>query len=306
MTAEVPADVIARRSGRLVAALAVVIVNGACLVVIKASGAAMPPLRYAALRALLAGISLLLLEAAARRPLPPRREWGWVALLGATNTGLGFAGMFLTVGRAGATVPGLVANSQALLIAPFAALFFGEPLGAGRILGLLLGAAGMGLTVVGSQGGPTEIAGIGFALMAAGGVAAGNLVTKVLGSRVDALTATAWQYVVGGSLLLAASAPLGGAEPVTWSAPLLAGLLFLAIVGSAGASWAWFRLIATGELVPLAGLTLLTPGVALLFAFAAYREPITPLGLGGLLVTLIGIIWVGWPANAGTAGLRKS
>ena len=283
--------------GRLITALAVVIINGACLVVIKASGAATPPLRYAALRALLAGFPLLLLGVGTRRLLPPRREWGWIALLGVTSTGLGFAGMFLTVRAAGATIPAVVANSQALLTAPFAALLFREPLGRGRILGLLLGVAGVGLTVSGNQGRLGEIVGISLALMAAGGVAGGNLVTKVLGPRVDALTATGWQYLVGGSLLLIVSVPFEAGEPFAWSPAFLAGLLFLALVGSAGASWAWFRLIATGELVPLAGLTLLTPGVALLLAFVAYREPVTPLGLIGLLVTVLGLTWVGWPAK---------
>jgi drug/metabolite transporter (DMT)-like permease len=219
----------------------------------------------------------LLLGAGTGRVLPGRREWGWIALLGATSTGLGFAGMFLSVGAAGAAIPGVVTNSQALLVAPFSALFFGEPLGRGRLLGLLVGVAGVGLTVSGGGGGVGEIAGISLALMAAAGVAAGNLVTKLLGARVDALTATPWQYAVGGSLLLVPSVTLEGRVSVTWTPPFLVGLLFLAFVGSAGASWAWFRLIATAELVPLAGLTLLSPGLALLLALIVYREPVTPL-----------------------------
>jgi len=240
----------------------------------------------------------LLLGAGTRRLLPPRRDWGWIALLGVTSTGFGFAGMFLSVRMAGAAIPGVVANSQVLLIAPFAAVFFGEPLGRGRLLGLLLGIVGVGLTVSGGPGGLGEIGGISLALMAAAGVAAGNLVTKLLGSRVDALTATAWQYLIGGGFLLAASVPLDGMDPVRWSAASLAGLLFLALIGSAGASWTWFRLVATGDLVPLAGLTLLTPGIALILAFVVYREPVTSLDVVGLLMTLVGVTLVGWPAKA--------
>ena len=127
-------------------------------------------------------------------------------------------GHVLSVRMAGAAIPGVVASSQVLLIAPFAALLFGERLGRGRLLGLLLGIVGVGLTVSGSPGGLGEIGGISLALMAAAGVAAGNLVTKLLGSRVDALTATAWQYLIGGGFLLAASVPLDGMDPVRWSA----------------------------------------------------------------------------------------
>ena len=97
-----------------------------------------PALLYGALRALLGGLPLLVVAAAVGRLRPPPGLWRWLALLAVTNTTLGFAGMFLSVGLAGAAIPGVLANSQALLVAPLSAWLFGEALTWSRFLGLLI------------------------------------------------------------------------------------------------------------------------------------------------------------------------
>jgi drug/metabolite transporter (DMT)-like permease len=91
----------------------------ACFVVIKASQASAPPLLFAALRALVAGVPLLGVAASAGKLRPPAGSWAWIGALGLTNTTLGLAGMVLSVGAVGAAIPGVLANSQALLVAPF-------------------------------------------------------------------------------------------------------------------------------------------------------------------------------------------
>ena len=53
---------------------------------------------------------------------------------------------------------------------------------------------------------------------------------------------------------------------------VVTGLLFLGLVGSAGASWLWYRLVREGELIPLTGLTLLTPAFALMLALLIIGE----------------------------------
>src|SRR3970282_2253161 len=120
-----------------------------------------------------------------------------------------------------------------------------------------------------------------LALTAAAGLAAATLIIKHIGPAVDALTATAWQYLLGALPLLAASAVLERAAPVLWPPRFVAGLLFLGLVGSAGASWMWYVLVRDGELIWLNALTLLTPAFALLLALVLYREPLPPSGLVG-------------------------
>lgn len=282
---------------RTAAALLVILVWSACFVVIKATQADAPPLLYAALRALLGGFPLLAVAAWTGKARPPSGSWAWLALLGLTNTTLGLGGMFLSTGAVGAAIPGVLANSQALLVAPFAALLFREALTPGRVAGLVLGLSGIALTL--PAGGPAvgNPAGTALALLSAAGLAAGSLVIKHVGPRVDALTATAWQYVLGGVALLGWSLAVDDAGAVRWSAPFAAGLLFLGLVGSAGASWVWYRLLRDGELIALNGLTLLTPAFALLLAVLVSRERLGTLQGLGVAVVLVGATWVGWPRS---------
>lgn len=293
-----------RRLRRTAAALLVVLAWSSCSVVIKASQAEVPPLLFAAIRALLAGAALLAVAAWAGRLRPARGQWGWILLLGLSNTTLGFAGMFLSVPTAGTAIPGVLQNSQALLVAPFAAAWFGERLTKGRILALLVGISGTALIVPGDEGGPGQVRGAALALMAASGVGAGNLIVKHVGSRVDVLTATAWQYLFGAGPLLVLSLLLDNDAPVAWSPRFFAGLLFLALIGSAGASWLWYRLVSESELIALNALTLLTPVFALLLALIIYREPIGASRALGVLAVLVGVTWVGWPRESQPAEAR--
>ena len=134
-------------------------------------------------------------------------------------------------------------------------------------------------------------------LMAALGLAGGSLVIKHIGLRVDALTATAWQYVMGALPLLGLSLVSESAEAMIWTAKFAIGLLFLGLVGSAGASWLWFRLVSTGELIRLNTLTLLTPPLSVALAFAFYREPLSDSQVAGIALTLIGVAWAAWPSR---------
>jgi len=112
---------VSRKARHLAVGLGVVLVWSACFVVINASRGDAPPGLYAGLRALLGGLPLLALAANRRIAFPPSQAWGWILLLAVTNTTIGLGGMFVSVGLAGAALPAVLANSQALLVAPFAA-----------------------------------------------------------------------------------------------------------------------------------------------------------------------------------------
>jgi len=285
-------------SARTVVALLVILIWSLCFVVIKSSYGDAPPLLYAALRALLGGFPLLMIIAPTRKFLPPSRSWGWIAALGATNTTLGLSGMFLSVGVAGSAIPAVLANSQALFVAPFATLLFGEALTAGRIAGLLVGTGGVLLIMSRSRLQLDSMEGAVLALLATGGLAAGNLIIKHIGNRVNALSATAWQYVLGGLFLLGWSLLSENPTTVTWSAHFVSRLLFLGLVGSGLASWVWYLLVSKGELISINSLTLLTPVFALLLALLIYGEPLSKLSVLGIAMVLGGVVWVGWPKGS--------
>jgi drug/metabolite transporter (DMT)-like permease len=142
--------------------------------------------------------------------------------------------------------------------------------------------------------------------MAAVGLAAGNLIIKHLGSKMDALTAVAWQFAFGGAGLLVWS--LATESPsVDWSNPrLLTGLVYLALVGSAGASWVWYRLLQNDDLIPLNSLTLLTPSLSVVLAWLLYRETIPLSAWLGIVATLLGVAVVSLPNRRDQSGGSSS
>jgi len=282
-------------SVRTALALVVILIWSVCFVVIKVSYHDAPPLLYGALRALLGGLALLMIATPTGKFLPPRQSWGWIAALGATNTTLGLSGMFLSVGAVGAAIPAVLVNSQALFVAPFAMLFFREALTAGRLVGLLVGTGGVLLVVSGSHLHLGSMEGGILAVMAMAGLAAGNLIMKHIGKRVNALSATAWQYVLGGMLLMGWSVLSEEPMRVAWSLHFVAGLLFLGLVGSGLASWLWYLLLRQGELISINSLTLLTPVFGLVLALLIYGERLSKLSALGIGMVLGGVIWASRP-----------
>lgn len=73
---------------RMALGLITVLIWSACFVVIKASQASAPPLLFAALRALVAGVPLLGVAASKGKLRPPTGHWAWIGALGLTNTTL--------------------------------------------------------------------------------------------------------------------------------------------------------------------------------------------------------------------------
>ncbi|HVQ74458.1 MAG TPA: DMT family transporter [Candidatus Binatia bacterium] len=278
------------------AALGVVLVWSSCFIAIKGLLGTAPPLLAAGSRALMAALVLLPLAALAGKLVPPRSAWPWLVALGLANTTVGLAGMFLSVGLAGAALPAVFANSQALLVAPAAVWLFREPLRPRAVAGLVAGTTGVAILFGGSVGvasGTTAgaLLGIGSAL----GLAAGNLLMKRLSREVPALPAVAWQYLVGAVGLLAWSALTEDLGALELTPGLGASLVYLGVVGSAGASWAWYRLLARDSLIGLNGLTLLTPVLAVGWASLLFGERLGGLGLVGLALAVAGVGLVSLP-----------
>lgn len=284
--------------GALLLALAVIVVWSACFVAIKASIGFAPPRAFAALRAVVAGITLLPVAVAAGKLTPRPGEWEWIVALGLANTTLGLSAMFLSVGLAGAALPAVLANSQALFVAPIAARVFREPLSLLRFISLIVGVAGVGFVLAGTGGGRGTAAGAALGLAAAAGLAVANLITKHLGVRVDALTATTWQYLLGATPLVVWSLMTENWAAISWNVEFVAALLFLGVAGSAGASYVWYRLVQRTELIRLNALTLLTPFFSVILALVLYGEPLTSGSMLGAVLILAGVTGVAWPQSS--------
>ena len=94
-----------------------------CFPLIQTGLEASPPMWFAGLRALLAGVVLIVFAGLTGRPqIRGTMVWSAVALAGLTATGLGFFGMFYGGGLVSPGLATVVANTQPLLAAPLAAV----------------------------------------------------------------------------------------------------------------------------------------------------------------------------------------
>ncbi len=282
---------------RVLIVVGITLIYATCYVFIKAGLAFAPPLYFAGLRALLAGVALLALALTQRAPvLPSGVAWSELLALALTATTLTFGAMFLSPGRTGAGIASLLGNTQALFTLALAVMFLGEQLTRGKLAGLFLGFAGVilvaypALTAADAYG----LSGALLALAASGGAAAGNVLFKRMGTRANVLTITAWQLIVGSLPLLALSVVIERGAHITWNGEFVFLLLFLAMVGTALAAAAWYTLVQRDDVGGLTLFFFLVPVFGLTIAAVIFSEPISWLQSLGAALTVAAMVPTVW------------
>lgn len=283
--------------GDVLRLLAVNLLWALCYPLIVIGLASAPPLHFAALRALLAGVVLLATGFAVRRPLPSSLSaWATLGGIGLATTALGFGGMFTAGGRISPGIATVLANVQPLLAAMIGAAVLSNPLKGRTLLAILIGFAGVSLVAVPGfmSPGPKDW-GVGAALVlfAAVGVAAGNVMLKRLAGSIDPWMAMGIQFVLGSIPLFAVSDALEPWGVVAWSGTFLVVLSLLAVFGSALVFLLWFGLLQRNELNRLNIYTFLTPVFALLIGMLSFGERLTGLQWLGALVVVMAAVMAG-------------
>ncbi|MEU8922213.1 EamA family transporter [Kitasatospora sp. NPDC048545] len=240
------------------------------------------PLLLAALRALPAGVLLLLIG----RKLPRGRWWGRAAVLGMLNIGLFFPLMFVGAYRLPGGVAATIGAIQPLLVAGFSIGVLGVRPGRRALLAGLAGVGGVALLVLKSG---ASLDGVGIAAMV-GGIslmAMGTVLTRRWGRPEGAtlLDLTAWQLLAGSVFLVPLAALVEGAPPAL-TATNLAGFAYLGLFGTALGYVLWFRGIAHLGAGPASFLGLINPVVATIGGLVVLGQTLTPWQVLGLLVAL--------------------
>ncbi len=273
-----------------------------CFPLISIGLTTVPPLYFAALRAFVAGVSLLVLVLILRRPFPRHaRVWLKVVGVGLGTTSLGFGGMFLAGGIVSPGIATVLTNSQPLIAAVLAYFVLGERLDPRIRNGLSLGFAGIILTAfssLGSQSATNALLGSVYILLAALGVAVGNVLLKSLADEIDPLVAVGCQLVIGAFPLLSLALVFESPLNIVWSFSFTVDLLVLSLFGTALTSVLWFSLMHCNKLTRLNTFTFLTPVFALMIGAIFFNERLGWLEIGGILFILGSIAWVSWRENS--------
>jgi drug/metabolite transporter (DMT)-like permease len=259
-----------------------------------------PPLLGAGVRFAFAGLVLLAVAAVQRRPL--RTDWLLAGVLAlapfAFAYGLVYWGEQYVPSGLAAVLFGILPLYMALL---GAVLLPNEPLRGPLVVGVAIGIAGLALAFLESvELGAAEKAALGASALALApvGAAVGNIAQKRRAAELDAVVLNGWAMLVGGLMLLPASAISEDWGDFVWSAESVGSIAYLALFGSAIAFVTLTVLLRHISAMAMSFLAMVLPFGALLFGAALYDEAITARALAGAALVAAGLAIAQWSRRA--------
>ena len=272
-------------------------------------------LLFAGLRFTLAGALVIVgMSAAQRRPLIPQaRDIKPIFVLSLFQTIGQYFFFYLGLSRASAMSSSIIeasamsssiieasANFLAILFAALA--FHTERLNTPKVLGCVLGFAGVALVNLSGADGTFgfTLDGEGFILASTVAGALSTCLIGIFSREQDGVLLAGWQFLVGGVVLTAIGFLMGGTFSPTEIAPAIALIIYMALI-SAVAYSLWSRLLAVNPVSRVSVFGFMNPvfGVllsALLLGEGAGTSPVTV--LVALLLVCGGIIIVNKPKKA--------
>jgi drug/metabolite transporter (DMT)-like permease len=249
------------------------------------------PLTYLALRY---GVVLVVLGPLflLRRPPLPRNpmEWAHLAVIGILVQtfyfGLAYLAMRLGIS---AGLQALIVSLQPILVGILAPRLVNEEVGLVQWLGLILGILGAALVIMTrSAVDATSGAGILCSFGALFGMTAGTLYEKRFGVAQHPVTSNLVQYAVGFAVVLPLAWTLEDMQ-VSWTGPMIAALLYLAIGNSLVSVTLLLAMIRRGEASRVSALFFLIPPTAAVIAWFLIGESMPLIAWLGMALAAAGV-----------------
>lgn len=251
-----------------------------------------PPLLFAGIRTVIAGIILIIAALPKRKQLNLRQLWP-VYLVSAFLSIVFYYG-FQTIGLQ--YVPSGLFSAivflQPVLLGIFAWIWLGERMYGLKIAGLVIGFLGVASLSLGGLTGSISPIGVLLALASALSWALATVYTKRNAARVDMLWMTAMQIMIGGVILLAAGSASESWADITWSPAFIVNTLFIAVFVIALGWMVYFKLINEGEAGKVGSFTFLIPLISIGSSVVLLHEQITVNLVIGMLLIVSSIILV--------------
>jgi drug/metabolite transporter (DMT)-like permease len=260
---------------------------GASFIFLRLAAPSFGALALAETRVLLAGVALLAYGVAMGRGIPRLADWRTHLVIGAFNSGIPFALFSFAALHIGASYMAVLNATSPLFGALFGAVLGRERIGAGKIVGLLLGVAGVALLV---GLGPVAVSGWTLAAAAASLGASACYAFAGHYAKAHGAVMTPLALALGSQMGAAAvlALPTLFALPSTMPPPsALASAVALALVCTAAAYLAYFRLLVRIGPVRALTVTFLIPVFGLLWGALFLGEPITLSMIAGCATVLL-------------------
>jgi len=238
--------------------------------------------------------ALLVPIAVARRiPLPSWRAWRRQAVLGVLCQAAYLVLVFEGVSRGvhGGTAA-LIAALQPMLVATVAGPLLGERSSLRMWLGMLLGLVGVVVVVSGDLT-VNEAPSWAYLLPTAGMLclASGTVLARRLRPPEDLFETILMQSVVTAVLMMGAALVTGQAAPPT-DRDFWAAVVWLVVLATLGGYVMYVFVNRSQGATVVSTLLYLTPPTTMLWAWLMFRDPVTVVGVLGLLVSGTGVLLV--------------
>jgi drug/metabolite transporter (DMT)-like permease len=254
-----------------------------------------PPVLFAGGRTLLSGVIMSAVALVWGGSPNLGRDWRIFAFLGLFNVVLfigaqTFAVLYLPSGTAAVLI-----YLQPILVGVLAWTVLGEPLTATKVVGLLLGFAGI---VAVSSGGLLDAAGEVTLVGVVSGVASalawamGTVGFKKYEARISTLWAIALPFLAGGAALTVLGLFIEPLSGVSWSGPLFSSVLYSAFIGTGLAWMLFFGLVRAGEASRVASFIFVVPLAAVVIGAVVLDEALGLTLLAGAALIVSGIYLV--------------
>ncbi len=225
------------------------------------------------------------------------------AILGVANNalylGLGYTGLQTVSAGLG----GLIVSANPVFTAGLAALFLEETLTWRKVLGLLLGIAGVAFIVWHRMSvGTDSLHGILFTLASLASIVLGTILFKLLAPKGSLWIGNGVQNLAAGVVLLPFAVGFSSISDIVPSARLLGAFAFLVLGGSILAYRLWFHLLRVCGATAASAYHFLMPPLGMLFAFIVLGEHVEIRDLAGIVPVALGIYLVTRPVAAMNQG----
>ena len=185
---------------------------------------------FAGIRFVLAGLIVLAIAGASRRPFAVvgKGSWLYVLLFALLNTGLHYYFFYVGLSYSEGARAAILNSLGTFLLVLLACIFFkSDKLTPNKIVGCLMGFAGiLALNIGGGHSGGFTFMGDGMIILNAMCAAFAGLMTRGLGKRVDVFVGTGYSLALGGVMLVVPGLLFGGSIPdVTFAGVVILMLL---------------------------------------------------------------------------------
>ncbi|MEE6450701.1 DMT family transporter [Gottfriedia acidiceleris] len=251
-----------------------------------------PPVLFAGLRTVMGGFILLIFALPKYKQLHLKETWHLYFIAALLNVILFYGLQSIGLQYMPAGLFSVITFLQPVLIGILSWIWLGEVMYGLKIIGLILGFAGVAIISSGGFTGHISKIGITLALGVAIGGSLGAVFVKRTENRVNGMWMVTLQLIIGGLFLIGLGSGFESWSSITWNVPFVSILLFNSILVIAMGWLSYFALVGAGEVSKFGSYTFLIPLIAIITSSIFLHEAITISLFVGFLFIVVSIYFV--------------